>query len=154
MPQSSVTTDGRTTRSIAQGLEALMMWSRRQTRPGGLSSTVFTTLDTLSFAGPMRVSDLAVRERVSQPGMTSLVNRLEAEGLAVRQADPSDGRAALVAVTDEGRERVAAYRRDRIASVATQLAQLSDAELAALEAAVPALDRLTSLPTTESSTTK
>jgi DNA-binding MarR family transcriptional regulator len=69
----------------------------------------------------MRVCDLAVHERVSQPAMTTLVNRLEGEGLAERRCDPSDGRAALVAVTAEGRGRVADFRNTRTAAIAERL---------------------------------
>jgi DNA-binding MarR family transcriptional regulator len=109
---------------------------------------MFTTLDTLCFAGPLRISDLAVREHLSQPGMTTLVNRLEADGLATREPDPSDGRAALVAVTDEGRRRVAEFRTRRAATMAAWLSELSDADLQALSAAVPALSRLGTFNTT------
>ena len=130
------------TQVIAEAIEGLMMWSRRQARPGGLSATMFTTLDTLCFAGPLRISDLAVCEHLSQPGMTMLVNRLEADGLATRQPDPSDGRAALVAVTDEGRRRVAEFRTTRTTTIAAWLSEMSDADLHALTAAVPALSRL------------
>jgi len=56
-------------------------------------------------AGPRRITDLAACEFVSQPGMTTLVSRLEDEGWVKRQPDPTDGRAVNVVITKSG-ERV------------------------------------------------
>lgn len=127
--------------------------------PEGMSASTFTTLDTLTFAGPLRISELAGREGMTQPGMTALVNRLEAEGLAVRAPDPTDGRAALVSVTEAGRHRVARHRAIRADLLGERLFDLAPSDHAALVAALPALERLTydlpraagSIPTTESS---
>ena len=87
---------------LADAIDRLTMWLRRQV-PTAVSSSTITTLDSLDTLGPQRISDLAEREAVSQPGMTSLVNRLEAAGQAERVPDPSDGRAALVRITEAGR---------------------------------------------------
>ena len=43
--------------------------------------------------------------RYSQPGFSRLVQRMEADGLVTRGADPDDGRATLLAVTRSGRAR-------------------------------------------------
>ncbi|WP_316316007.1 MarR family winged helix-turn-helix transcriptional regulator, partial [Clavibacter michiganensis] len=45
-------------------------------------------LAALNELGPTRVSDLAEWQRVSQPTMTTLVRRMEAEGLVERAPDP------------------------------------------------------------------
>jgi DNA-binding MarR family transcriptional regulator len=79
--------------AIADGLDRLVLWVRRGT-PVRMSSTSITTLDTLEHAGPLRITELAEREGVSQPGMTTLINRLAGAGYAERFADSSDGRAA------------------------------------------------------------
>ena len=50
---------------------------------------------------PTRISVLAQQQRVAQPTMTALVQRLEGEGWLTRGPDPEDGRATLVAVTDD-----------------------------------------------------
>jgi hypothetical protein len=49
-----------------------------------LSFTTLSVLDTLAFAGPMRLTDLTATEQISQPGITQLVTRLELEGLVER----------------------------------------------------------------------
>jgi DNA-binding MarR family transcriptional regulator len=48
----------------------------------------------------LRMGDLAARARLSKQTMTTMVRLLERDGLVVRRADPSDGRAALVFLTE------------------------------------------------------
>lgn len=128
--------------AITTGFERFTTWARRLT-PRGLSASTFTTLDTLSYAGPLRISELADREGMTQPGMTTLVNRLENDGLAQRATDPTDGRAALVSITESGRARVGAYRAMRAQLIGERLTQLDPSDQAALRAAVGAMERLT-----------
>jgi DNA-binding MarR family transcriptional regulator len=127
--------------AVAEALDRLTHWLRRHT-PAQVSSSTVTTLDTLRAAGPMRISDLAQREAISQPGMTTLVNRLELAGVAERVPDPTDGRATLVRITREGRTLLA----DRIAArsqvLLARLDRLGAEDRAALVAAVPAIERL------------
>lgn len=113
-----------------------------------VSSTTVTTLDTLRTDGPLRISALAVRESVSQPGMTALVNRLEAAGHAERYADPADGRASLVRITDAGRQLLADRHAARTLSLLAMIEQLDRADREALVTALPALEKLIDLPLT------
>src|SRR5437763_15659617 len=48
---------------------------------------------------PRRITELAAEERVTQPAITLLVNRLAERGWVERTTDPSDRRAVLVALT-------------------------------------------------------
>ena len=90
--------------ATAAALDAFAAWAIRSTAGRDLSLTTASTLATLDRDGPQRLSDLAVREGVTQPSMTALVTRLERDGLATRGADPSDGRAVVVTLTDAGRD--------------------------------------------------
>jgi DNA-binding MarR family transcriptional regulator len=127
--------------ATADAIARLSMWLRRQV-PSAVSTSTITTLDTLHAAGPLRVSELAEREALSQPGMTTLINRLESAGQAERVADPSDGRAALVRITDVGRAVLAERHAARTELLQRELLHLDDADRAALAAAVPAIQRL------------
>src|SRR4051794_29960116 len=89
---------------LAVTLERTLSWVRRVVRPAEWSAIALSTLDALDRLGPLRVTELTARERITQPGMTGLVARLTSAGLAERRADPSDGRATLVALTDAGRD--------------------------------------------------
>jgi DNA-binding MarR family transcriptional regulator len=130
---------------LAGCVERLVTWLRRSTAVPGVSTTARLTLHRLHAGGPARISDLARLEGVTQPAMTGLVNRLEADGLVRRGPDPTDARAALVAITDPGRAFVEARRADRVRVLTERLDRLSDAERAAILAALPALDRLSHL---------
>ncbi|MBT0773084.1 MarR family transcriptional regulator [Kineosporia sp. J2-2] len=100
----------------------------------------------LADDGPARISGLARLEGVTQPAMTGLVNRLEAEGKVRRDPDPTDARATLVGLTGAGRAMVAERRAERTRLLAAQLAQLDPADQEALLAAGPAMARLAQLP--------
>jgi DNA-binding MarR family transcriptional regulator len=131
--------------AIADSLDRLLLWARRKA-PSNLSATSVTTLDTLSQDGPLRISDLAVREGVSQPGMTTLVNRLSDEGLAERFADPTDGRASLVRITDAGRTVLAERHRVRTEAMLVDIQRLSVEHRTALAGALGALNQLCAPP--------
>jgi DNA-binding MarR family transcriptional regulator len=130
---------------IGAALERLVSWLRRNTPAQGYSLTLRMTVARLAADGPARVSDLARLEGVTQPAMTGLVNRLEAEGMVTRRTDPQDARAALVELTDAGRAFVLDRRAERSRFLTAQLARLPEADQRALVAALPALDRLTGL---------
>lgn len=128
-------------RTFGTAIDRLVVWLRRQT-PTQLSSSTITALDRLAAEGPLRVSDLARREAMTQPGVTLLVNRLSDAGLAERVPDPTDGRAALVRITDAGRAVLDERHDLRAEILRARLSQLSDSDQRLLVDAVPALERL------------
>jgi len=76
----------------------------------GMDSGVFSALAYLARAEPrgrMRLSELLelMHPRYSQPGLSRLVQRMEADGLVERRADPDDGRATVLQMTRAGRAR-------------------------------------------------
>jgi DNA-binding MarR family transcriptional regulator len=108
----------------------------------GLSRTQISVLRTLRDEGPTRISNLAARERVTQPTMTALVTRLEQQRLVERRADPADGRAVPVSITPAGGAALAAAVAEIEATLAGQIAHLADTDRSALEAILPVFDRL------------
>ena len=56
---------------------------------------------------PLRVTSLAEQLGVDTPTVTRKVQQLERLGLVERAADPDDGRANRIGLTDEGRETLA-----------------------------------------------
>ena len=51
----------------------------------------------------LRMGELAARARLSKQTMTTMVRLLERDGLVTRRADPSDGRASVVFLTERAR---------------------------------------------------
>jgi DNA-binding MarR family transcriptional regulator len=72
-----------------------------------LTFSRFELLTLLSFSrtGALPMAKASERLQVHPTSVTNAVDRLEAAGLVRRVAHPTDGRATLVEVTDEGRAR-------------------------------------------------
>ena len=126
--------------AVSHSLERVISWLRDAREPGGLSASTLSALIRLESGGPLRVTELSYREGLTQPGMTTLIHRLEDAGLAAREADPSDGRAVRVSITELGTQRVTEYRASRAALIRQRLGLLPAEDQAALIAALPALD--------------
>jgi DNA-binding MarR family transcriptional regulator len=77
------------------------------------SFSTLSVLHTLDRKGPLRLTDLTATEQLKQPALTSLVARLERDGLVSRRRDPRDARAVLISLTREGREIVASRHAER-----------------------------------------
>jgi DNA-binding MarR family transcriptional regulator len=131
---------------VAEALAAATSWLRRALRPDGWNAVALSTLDAVDRTGPHRISFLVAQERITQPGMTGIVDRLAAAGLVRRQPDPADGRAALVAITPAGHDYLMSIRRQRAATVAAHISTLDPAQQRALAAAAAALQALAACP--------
>ncbi|TCK23028.1 DNA-binding MarR family transcriptional regulator [Pseudonocardia endophytica] len=101
-----------------------------------------STLVTVELHGPLRLSELARREAVTAPTMSRVLTALEEQGLVVRAPDPGDARGVLISISDTGRTRLQEMRSHRTALIARRLDRLDDAQRAALDAALPALEAL------------
>jgi DNA-binding MarR family transcriptional regulator len=99
-------------------------------------------LALLDELGPTRVSTLAEADHSSQPSMTTAVQRLEVQGWVRRVGDPQDARASLLSLTPSGRAALEEVRAARVAVLAPLLADLDEADVARLRAAVEVLDDL------------
>jgi DNA-binding MarR family transcriptional regulator len=127
---------------LGHALDRLSTLLRRLAQPRDMSLTSNSTLRTLGDDGPQRVVDLARREGISQPAMTQLLTRLEREGFVDRLGDDDDARVVRVHLTRAGAERLESRRAQRAEQLTELLAQLSDADRAAIARALPALVRL------------
>ncbi len=79
--------------------------------------------------GGCRMTDLAGAVVTSKSGLTSIVDRLEAEGLIERRPDPSDRRVTRIALTKLGEQRFAeATKHHRQVVRRLFTSQVSDAE--------------------------
>lgn len=111
---------------------------------GDLSLTLsqISALATLDRSGPLTPGALAELERVQPPSMTRLLGGLAERGLINAGPHPHDGRQKLVEVTDQAHRMLVADRAQREAWLVRQMTTLTEAELAALRAAAPVLDKL------------
>ena len=115
---------------------------RQLATPGDLSLSALSVLARLERDGPQRLTELAISERISQPGMSQLVGRLERDGLVGRSASSEDRRGVLVGLTDAGRELVGRRRVARATALRRLLDRLDPSDRTTIENALPALSRL------------
>lgn len=108
-----------------------------------LTLAQLSILLTLLDSGPIRMTELATRERVRTPTTTVAIRRLEKLGLVKRSRDPSDMRAVLVEVTPEGLVQHGEALASRRAYLAAMLTRLTDEERQDLSQALKPLERLT-----------
>ncbi len=121
----------------------LCRWLRRH-ELAGLTPTQLAALSTVERGGPLRLGDLAAAEGIAPSTLTRLVTALEERGYVARQAVPGDARASTMAVTTAGHEMLELLRRESTTRLAESLSTLSAGQLAALAAALPALEQLAS----------
>jgi DNA-binding MarR family transcriptional regulator len=111
-----------------------------------LSASAAFALNRVCREGPIRLTTLAAKEGVSQPSMTQLIQRLERQDLVARLADPDDGRAALIGITQCGQKLLDDRKRLRRQRLTALLATLTAEEESALwlsaRVAFPVLHRL------------
>ena len=115
--------------------------ANRGSRPD-LTLAQLSILLTLLDCGPIRMTELAARERVRTPTTTVAIRRLEKLGLVKRARDPSDMRAVLVEVTPEGLIQHRDALDTRRAHLASILTKLSDDERLNLIKALKPLEHL------------
>src|SRR3954453_23864507 len=107
-----------------------------------LSVGQLSVLGALFRNGECSIGELAALERVQPPSMTRTVNCLADGGYVVRHKRANDGRQVVVAVSDKGRETIAADRRRRDAWLAQRLRELTPDERSLLRQAAPLIERL------------
>jgi DNA-binding MarR family transcriptional regulator len=111
----------------------------------GLTPTGISVLFTAAREGPIRVSQLAAVEGINPTMLSRVVSDLGAAGLLARLSDPGDRRSAFVDATVAGRELAEQIRGERTDALSCALLELSGEERAQLDAALPAIERLSEL---------
>ena len=102
-------------------------------KPHGLTFARYEALVLLCFSsrGSLPLGKMGERLQVHPTSVTSIVQRLEADGLITRRPHPEDGRAILAEVTDAGRKLVEVATSDLV-DADFALGSLSDDELVRL----------------------
>jgi DNA-binding MarR family transcriptional regulator len=114
----------------------------RQEAGTDLGPSQIAALATIERHGPLAPSEVAQRERIKRPSATRVLSRLLEAGLVARLPDPSDGRAAIVSVTPEGRALLKRLRQRKTAYLATRLRELPAEDVETLARAADVLERL------------
>jgi DNA-binding MarR family transcriptional regulator len=114
---------------------------RRESQELGVTAGQATLLSLIGAQPGISARELGDAERISAPGMSAHLERLEASGLIVRERG-TDRRRVGVTLTPEGTRVLRSVRRKRTAWLAERLNELTPDEREAIEAAVEPLARL------------
>lgn len=134
-----------TTTSTAARLRLSLVRLTRLIRQGnsaGLSPSQLSALATIEEFGPLRLSALAGYESVGASVITRVVASLEELDLVTREEDPDDKRATLVGLSSTGVATLSDLWSQRTKGLSSRLDLLSDEERRAIEAALPALEKM------------
>lgn len=98
---------------------------RSMLKPGdlGAESSALMLLPPLLAMGPMRVTDLAEIKQADPSTVSRQAAQLVKAGLARREADPDDGRASRLAVTEAGEAACERLRAARVAMLGEALSE-------------------------------
>ena len=115
---------------------------RREIHSLGVTGGQASLLFTIQRQPGIGVRELATLERMSAPGMSKYVGRLEAAGLILREPSGEDRRRVGLRVSGEGERVLRSVKSRRTAWLAARLQGLSEAELEAVDAAIEPLQVL------------
>src|SRR5438309_1202003 len=91
--------------------------------PVAQTAVTLRLLSQLDELGPVSITELARADRTTQPTISNAVRALEDRGLVTRTANAQDARSSTLALTDAGRDELAAVRARHAEIVAHLVAQ-------------------------------
>jgi DNA-binding MarR family transcriptional regulator len=145
MPSASPTATAADPIAVANRLRPVLLQLNRELRREihslGVTGGQVSLLVQIQRSPGIGVRELAQRERMSAPGMSKYIARLETAGLLQREALPDKRRVGL-RLTEEGERVLRSVKNRRTAWLAARLRGLEPEELEAIDAAVEPLARL------------
>lgn len=143
MTESSESSEPSELENVLAGLTRLI---RRRLRAGlqapRLRGAEVELLRLVRAHPGLRVSAAAKELGLAGNSVSTLVKGLVEVGMLERAADPADGRATLLHITPEASRRLREWQTRRSTLVRSHIERLSEADRAALDAALPALRAL------------
>jgi DNA-binding MarR family transcriptional regulator len=115
---------------------------RREIHSLGVTGGQVALLVQIEHAPGIGVRELAARERMSVPGMSKFVARLEEAGLIQRAPVGGDRRRVGLTLTADGHRVLRSVKSKRTAWLASRLRQLDGEQLEAIDRAVEPLAAL------------
>ena len=129
--------------AIGRLRRSLNRLTRAGTRRPPIAEAQLEVLRLVERHPSIRVQEVAATLGVAPNTVSTLVHQLIGSALMTRQPDAADGRVARLRLTPGGQDRLRRWRDLRHEILASRLDRLSVEDREALDAAVPALVRLT-----------
>jgi DNA-binding MarR family transcriptional regulator len=115
---------------------------RREVHSLGVTGGQVALLVQIKLHPGIGMRELAALERMSVPGISKFVARLEEAGLVRRAPVEGDQRRVGLSLTAAGQKVLRSVKSKRTAWLSARLRQLDPAELEALDAAIASLEQL------------
>src|SRR4051794_17069125 len=141
-PDATVSLDPETAARLRAVVGKLARRLNSLARGAGLTPSQLSALGVIARLGPIRLSELAEIESMNPTMVSRVVAALDDAGLVRRKPDPDDRRAGLLEVTPTGRRTHDRLRAERGRALTAGLQSLQRSDVAAVEAALPALEAL------------
>jgi DNA-binding MarR family transcriptional regulator len=134
------------TTAVANRLRPVLLKLNRELRHEihslGVTGGQVSLLVQIKYHPGIGIRELAALERISVPGMSKFVARLEEAGLVERAPVAGDQRRVGLTVTAAGQRVLRSVKSKRTAWLANRLRQLDQDELEAIDAAIEPLAHL------------
>jgi DNA-binding MarR family transcriptional regulator len=115
---------------------------RREIHSLGVTGGQVSLLVQIKYHPGIGIRELAALERISVPGMSKFISRLEEAGLVRRAPVEGDQRRVGLTLTPAGHKVLRSVKSKRTAWLASRLRDLDPDELEAIDAAIEPLARL------------
>jgi DNA-binding MarR family transcriptional regulator len=115
---------------------------RREVHSLGVTGGQVALLVQIKYHPGIGIRELARLERVSVPGMSKFVGRLEEAGLVERAPVAGDQRRVGLTLTADGQKVLRSVKSKRTAWLSARLRELAPADLEAIDAAIEPLAHL------------
>ena len=84
-----------------------------QTIDPEIEPAAYSVLFTLQREGPQRMTAIAKHLGIGKPTLSRQLSALEGRGFLTKKADPADGRALVISLTQQGSSRLESAQQDR-----------------------------------------
>jgi DNA-binding MarR family transcriptional regulator len=115
---------------------------RREVHSLGVTGGQVSLLVQIKYHPGIGIRELAALERISVPGMSKFISRLEEAGLVQRAPVEGDQRRVGLTLTPAGQKVLRSVKSKRTAWLASRLRDLDPDELEAIDAAIEPLAHL------------
>src|SRR3954447_2513423 len=115
---------------------------RREIHSLGVTGGQVSLLVQINYHPGIGIRELAALERMSVPGMSKFISRLEEAGLVQREPVEGDQRRVGLTLTPAGQKVLRSVKSKRTAWLASRLRDLDAEELEAIDAAIEPLAHL------------
>lgn len=113
--------------------EKISSWEHAVVRKSGLSPAQMHAVEIVGHHEKLRMKELAEKMGITTGTLTVMVDRLERDGLVVRQPHPKDRRSYVIALTENGREQFEEHHQLHCLLTAEITASFDDEEMDSLK---------------------